>query len=298
MKQFSAVVLGLFLLGMTSAFGQISPTPTDHKVTTDKILWQHGYTSAGDESDDEKIDSVTVGSTMPYFIMPDPLFNTVYFAGASYSATDLTESKFTWTVSTPANGSVTMQNPNDNSTSPWVKIKWNITGLVDVSMTEEQGAGCESDPVPIPVRVIKKPEIRFGEISSERAVTECVTDFSTHTYDFPVEALSGGVISESSDVIVTYNVKFDPLNGDPSSSQPNLTANVSGGASFTLDNSVLNAHGTYTIVITKVTDRTSRKCTFEGGESEFLLGGDDVETFVYTMLPKPQPGKAYHVPNI
>jgi hypothetical protein len=261
-------------------------------------LFEHGYTSAGDPAPaTEAIDSVTVGSTMPYFIMPDVNYNSTYFAQSSYSATDLTESTFNWTISKSATGTIAAKAKNDTDTSPWVEIKWNDTDLVNVTMIEESQSGsCTSDPVVIPVQVIQKPEIKFGEISGERKFTECVPTLGAHSYAFPVVPLTNAVISESWDVFVTYDVTFTPLNGIPGSPQSG-TAPVSNG-SFTLDELVLDDYGTYTIVITGISDKTSKKCTFEGGETAFNLSNNIAdETFAYTMLPKPQPGKAYHVPN-
>jgi hypothetical protein len=298
-KQFSAVVLGLFLLGMTNAFGQINhdPLPPNNSVTLDnKTLWEHGFTSAGVQSSDEDTDMVTVGSTMPYFIMPDQLLNVAYFAQSSYSATGLTQSTFTWEISTPANGDITALVPNTTQTSPWVEIKWKVTGTVDVTMVEGQGGSCESDPVTIPVKVIQKPEIMFDVISGERTFTECVPDLNARVpYPFPVAPVSSGAITESSDVKITYDIDFVPLNGSPSS-RDDLIADVS-GTSFTLGNAILSGYGTYTITIKEVSDKTSRKCTFDGGEDAFILGTLAQEKFVYTMLPKPTSGKAYHVPN-
>jgi hypothetical protein len=292
-KQFSAVVLGLFLLGMTNAFGQLPDPSTTRKITTDRDLSEHGFTSAGLPSDGEKTDSVTVGSTMPYFIMPDANYNSKYFAQNSYAATDLTTSKFNWDVN-PGSGVVAAKNENGTDTSPWVEIKWSATGLVEVSMTEEsQNVSCISDAVKIPVQVIQKPEIMFGEIANERKFTECVPDVNNHTYDFQVVPLTNGVITQSSGVKITYDLEFAPLGGGASTQSNGNIAEVSNG-SFTLE---LKEHGTYTIVIKSVSDKISRKCTFDAPGDAFNLGTADEEKFVYTMLPKPTPGKAYHVPN-
>lgn len=290
MKQFSTVVLGLFLLGMTNAFGQnITDNPANHQVTLGKALYEHGYNKDNLTSKDtprEDIDTVMVTSAMDYFVMPDAYYNKAYFQQADYRQTGLTSSQFVWTVT---NGTETAQSANTaTGTSPWVTITWgNTTGAATAKMKEvPQGltAACEGEETTIPVFVIAKPTVGFTQVSSAYAAAGCYTDtnIANAGYDFPVS-----VTTSSSQVLVNCSVKWTKLDGTDGGVTTPTNIPVNSG----VFNLTFGDYGTYEVTVTQITDRIARKCEMTGD----INSGQNV--FTYSALPQPKAGKTYHVPN-
>ena len=289
-KQLSAISLGIFLMSVAPLFGQILSEPTSNKVVLDgKNLYEHGYNSTGEDLSREGVDTVMVGSKMNYFVMPDTYYNKAYFQQNNYFATNLTKSKFEWTV---ANGTFAHQSPNTATspgTSPWIKVTWGSTlGATTITMKEiPQGltAACDGEETTIPVFVIAKPTIGFNQVAGEYAAADCYDDVTKLSafYDFPVL-----VTTSSSQVLVDYSIKRTNLQGS-STDLPDVTGAVV--SSSGLLQIPFNDYGEYEITITKITDRIARKCDDEGSINS------GAEVFTYSVLPKPKAGKAYHVPN-
>ena len=310
MRLFYVLFMGVFLMGLTDVFGQnIASNPVGNKIemVTDTTYYEHEYNLNGLQQAAEKTDTVTVTSKMPYFVMPDDIYNTGYFNQTNYQATNLTTSQFLWTIDN-ANGTagtIAPRKANTTSTSPWVMITWtNVTasGKVDtIRMVEKPdiSGACDGDQVKIPVVVIKRPEIIIGThiVTSARDFTECIPDAlgNTVSFAFPVtKPASASVISQSRNVQVTYTLKYTPLSGTSGSAYTTsgLTASVDLVSGTFTHSAPFNEHGTYEITITGVSDHISRKSSVAG-----IIGTAAENVFTYMMLPQPKKGRAYHIPN-
>ncbi len=291
-KKWSMLVLVLFLLGAFNTVGQnISSDPTVHKVVVDqplKPLYEHEYNSGGQDATREGVDTVMVTSVMNYFVMPDAYYNKGYFNQPNYQKTDLTSSKFEWTVT---NGTTAPQSSNgtfnSTGTSPWVKVTWGnapgALGATTVKMKEvPQGLSstCEGEETSIPIYVINKPQIEY----SSSTASDCYADAdkANAEHDFQV-----AVTTESSQVWVNCSIKWTKLDGTNGGTTTETNVPVKAGE-FNLK---FTDYGEYEVTITKVTDRIARKCDVLGD----ITNGKNV--FTYSVLSKPKAGKVYHVPN-
>ena len=292
LTKLSALVLGMFLFGVSQTFGQtnISDAPTDNMVELGgKDLYEHGYNIGGQDLPRESIDTVMVTSAMNYFVMPDKNYNAAYYGGISYDATNLTVSRFDWTI---GNGSsFAPQSSNASSTSPWIKVTWgNTTGPTTITVKETpQGlpGTCDSQETEIDVIVIAKPTIGFNQTGTPLAyaASDCYTDVTKLTayYDFPVI-----VTTSSSQILVNYSIKKKDLLTGVETITTETDVPVSSGA-FRID---FTDYGEYEVTITQITDRIARKCEVFGD----INAGQSV--FTYSVLPQPQTGPIYHVPNM
>jgi hypothetical protein len=311
MKRLGIIAVSLLLAGAVKA--QTTP-PISVKVGTgagEKVLYQHGYNKGGSSIDTprEDRDSVMVGSTMPYFVMPDATYNAAYITSAasgSYAQTNLTTSKFTWTP--PANGSfVSFVNPNskDGNTSPHVTIKWNTRSSADPSTdvikvvetpTEYNGQAitnpCPGQEVQVPVTVINKSTVKFGLNNGGREVSNCwifdptKPNSSTNVYpsfDFPLTLTTE--VAGNRGIKVKYTVK----KGTGAESAP-IEANVTDITKLPV---TFDDFGVYTVKITEITDPISRKCSITGDISTTATEN----VFTYIALPQPKSGATYHIPN-
>jgi hypothetical protein len=284
----------LLTTGVFSIFGQISNDPVNKNLTIDsKVLYEHGYNkdfTATPDTPREDVDTVMVTAVMNYFVMPDPFWNGAYYLQNDYSATDLTVSEFEWTITL---GTAAAQNPNPTSASPWVKVTWgattgNATVTVKEIMPGSSGSACEGLPTVIPVHLIAKPTIGFNQVGAPPAYfdSDCydATTVLTASYDFPIT-----VTTSSSQVLIDYEIeRTDLLSGT-------VTTSTVNGASVNAGTGVLQVlfgdYGDYKITITGITDRIARKCDVSG---DINTGAEE---FIFRVLPSPQPGTIYHVPN-
>ena len=284
--------LGLLLKGIAfQTFGQISDTPSGNSITLDKNLYEHGYNSSSAgavDSPREDIDTVMVGSSMNYFVMPDKNFNAAYYGQSSYAATASTSSRFDWTIGNSSG--FTHQTANTTGTSPWIKVTWGTsTGSTSVAVQEvPQGlpVTCVSVPTTIPVWVIAKPNIGFTQVGSVYADSYCydATTLASARYDFPV-----GLTTSSSQVLVDVTiVQKDLTSGATLATTTETNVPVASGA-FRLN--FLGGYGAYEVTITKITDRIARKCEVVGD----INAGQTL--FTYSVIPQPETGTIYHVPN-
>ncbi len=307
-KKWSIITLGLFLLAAVNVWGQDPTGP----ITLDKNgYYQHGY-PGGPDNPREARDSVMVGSTMRYFIMPDKFYNKDYYDtnGGDYTKTNLTKSQFAWTV--PSTGTFgAFQNANITNTSPYVTITWNtpsaVTPVDTIRMTETPkeyngiaiptGAVCVGTEAKIPVTVIPKPSVMFGDVSGSKTVAQCAAivtgDETTYpVYNFPLvpaSTESGAVISKANGVVVTYTITKDGTEGSDIT-EKFVSANTA-TAQLALK---FSGYGTYVITIKSITDRIAVKCGVTGDNISSTPANNQ---FTYMVLPQPKPGPTYHIPN-
>ena len=286
---------GIFLMiGVLSAWGQIPNDPPSKNITLDsKVLYEHGYNKDFTTTPDvprENVDTVMVTAVMNYFVMPDVYWNSAYFLQSNYNATNLTTSRFDWSVTL---GTAVAQSPNPTGTSPWVKITWgNTVGSANITAQEvPQGItdpACEGQPTTIPIQVIAKPTIRFTQVGTPPVyqASECYTPASVAGafYDFPIT-----VTTSSNEVLINYTVeKTDLLTGAVTTTTATNIAVLTGTGVFRV---MFSEYGQYKVTITEITDRIARKCDLTG---DILAGADE---FIFRALPSPQPSGIYHIPN-
>ena len=318
MKNFSkktiVLIIGIFLTGISYTFGQsISNNPTNRNITLDKItrpLYEHGYNKdnlAIPDSPRENVDTVMVTSVMNYFVMPHNYYNMAYFSQNDYKATQLTSSRFDWTSyasgrATIAPWSIT-STFNPTGTSPWVKVTWNTTGLDTLYIKEvpqvSAALTCDGGVTKIPVAVIPKPTIGFSQVGSPLGyiASECYdgANVLTASYSFPLN-----ITTLSTQVDIDYTVeKFDLISGSSAGTPSSVTdvrltlvSTATPNVYTAMLNISFNDFGVYEVTIDKITDRIARKCEIEG---DINTGVNDV--FTFNVLPSPQSGKVYHVPN-
>ena len=242
------LMIGLFVLGGVSAYGQLAENPATVVLPDDpaasepktKTLYESVATN-------EARDIVMVGSTMPYFIMPDVSFNFAYFNEAQnpkgYEGTEKTRSWFDWEF--PAGASHMFVNPNnvlrppvitdpadypfnpvyelkgsEAGTSPWIRVTWGDPGDTYLKVREFPemlftSPACKStDTVTIPISVIAQPTMAFmsvGPADKPFSFFACVPNVNAtnpYTINFPVEGFT-----QSSDLKVTYTLQVYELDG-------------------------------------------------------------------------------------
>ena len=307
------IVAIILFSGICNIFGQM-PDPLPVTISLDKAgYYQHGYNSANTGAPDsprEDRDSVMVGASMNYFVAPDRFYNSAYYAQSAYTNTILTKSKFTWTI---PNGTISYQNQNATSTSPYVTITWTgpsaspSTDTIRVVETPVEyngfvlpvGSICPGAEVKIPVTVIPKPSVMFGVVSGTRESSECA-DFDPGqadgagniypVFNFPIVPVSAGNISEADGVVITYTITKDN-----DTEGPELTKKITGAKTNSMNLPVkFSDFGKYVVTIKSITDRIAQKCN---------ITTDNVSTtqtdnqFTYYVLPQPNAGKTYHIPN-
>ena len=162
----------------------------------------------------------------------------------------------------------------------------------EVSATGD-AASVRSDAATVNVYI--KPTIGFSQVGSAYADAECYGETAeTVFYDFPVN-----VATSSGDVKIDINIVKKDMMGNTSASSPFTVTEISVSTltgTFRLDftgytEADANVYGVYEVTITKITDSITRAYHAEGD----INAGQDV--FIYSVLPQPETGPVYHVPN-
>jgi hypothetical protein len=265
--QITIVVLVISLFG-GMAYGQTWPAG----------LQKHGNNSSGNPSAGETIDSVTIGATMDYFVMPDPNVN----PGYDYLTNPLTNllSTFNWAATT---GSTSIT-PHTSGVTPipnYVAILWsNTTGNYNVVVTETSSAGCAAAaPTSIPVTLINKPTAQFTSTSA----SVCSSNPATVSYNFPFT-----LTTDVADGFIRVHLNIVNTTTSTTLFNSDVDLNKISATSYTF--SAFDNYGVITATITQVNDRISRKSNVLG-----LIGANNVFTFTINRIPVT--GNIYHVPN-
>ena len=304
-KQLSALALGIFLTNAAPLFGQTNTdTPVGNKIGLGgETLYEHGYNKeAGPDAPREVRDTVMVGSTMNYFVMPDKFYNKLFFEQTDYSATDKTNSKFLWEVNNPSFASaITPKTVNGTNTSPWVEIDWAATGNAEIKILEQpqvtgMSALCFAAETIIPVTIIAKPAITFDLPSSGTIYSdvECVNPSVFElggagevTVNYPIT-----VSSQSGNVRIKYILTTKDIDGNavgtPVTKSDVWVSKTTGTLPLTF-----TGFGVYEVKITEITDHIARKCNMTGD----VTTDNNANVFTYSIVPIPTTGKTYHVPN-
>ncbi|MCX7986694.1 MAG: hypothetical protein N2662_07130 [Bacteroidales bacterium] len=271
-----AVIAGTILY-QNSTFAQPNSVTPESSV-----LYQHGRNSGGVDPQ-ENVDSVTVGGTTKYYVLPDAIVN----PGFNYT-TDLFAnviSTFNWNV-TPAIASGGVQNITGYATAPHYKqITWSATGSGTIQVTEVAHAsqgGCTGSTTSINVQVIAAPDVTAVSVPN----STCYSGTIPYSLTCPNATLTiSSAVNGNKGVVVNWS-----LTG-PSGFTPilNQTANLGNSTTLNLSAVTLTHPGTYTLTINTVTDRIATKSGLTA------IADGTSTTFVVTAAPNT--GPIYHIPN-
>ncbi|MFN8207169.1 MAG: hypothetical protein U0T82_07145 [Bacteroidales bacterium] len=248
----------------------------------------HGNNSSGVPSADEAVDSVTIGGTLDYFVMPDATIN----PGYNYSVNPLTNltSTFDWSGTT-GNTSLLYKKSGPTDIPNYVQIVWgNIAGLYQVSVAEQAAAGC-ADPTPtiIPIRLIGLPTLTYPVAGGNQAYCSTSADGSTNIAVSPLTVNFSSSVSGNKLIQLRYTITSTSHGTIASNVLATVTATSATAGTFSIA-SALNYYDSYTITLTEVTDRIARKSNVTGAPSGNL-------TYTVYVNKAPNTGIIYHLPN-
>lgn len=307
-----AVAFTISCFCITTTFGQHTVTVPAASGTT---LYEKGYNVANPNTSVETKDYVTVGTKVPYLVIPDPDLNPGWAAAAVSDATTTTGINSTWTWSIP--GTISTTTPG---TGHFIKI--DVLGTAtphtsgDITVFENSGSACPGSTQTITLEVVAQPTASALSVSDGvdpiASICQSGTDgslnvpFPTFTVtksidaDIPVDAavkvkatlvftsLAGATTTYFTDAILNVNNSGVVSNSDITS------AAAANSTPHTLTD--FDSWGTYTLTITQISDKISRKDLNTAG-GYFALNGGTGYSATYSVFKTPVTGPIYHLPN-
>jgi len=279
MKKFSKLILVIVLgaIGMTQAFGQTTLS------VNGQTLSEHGYNSGGTATALEATDSVTVGSTMNYYAIPDPTANASYTGVLTGSLT----SQFNWRTNGGSGGAGTIAPVAGFAAfTNYKAVNWTTVGTINLLVNERSPAGCSDtlNTKTIPVSVVAVPTANFGTDPAAQCYSSGIVTFSLPiTVTTPIN---------NGSVRVIYTV-FNSSNVAVSAGLTNVTANITGSTNLSVALPAGTAAGAYHATISSITDRISRKPATPV-QGTFGVGNDQILMVINAI---PVTGNVYHIAN-
>lgn len=291
----SVIILGIVFMGVSQLMAQ-NPAPTNATLET-TLLQKHGNNSGGSFTATELVDSLTVGAVnVKYFVYPDSAISPSYDVTTSYNAN--IRSDFAWSVTGPSSVGLSIDTVDNNYHNNYAKITFPSTiGDYTVSVVETaKASSCSGSAKSFLARLIAAPTVTGGAA----VAVPCPSTATPYNLNVPTITLSGVSTSVlaagAQQVRITYTLT-GPTNDagalgtiGVANTVLNLTENT---ATPTLDLSALNGMidypGTYTLDISNITDRISRKSAVDN---------DPNVTVTFTVSRRPVSGPIYHVPNM
>lgn len=235
-------------------------------------------------------DTVTLGSTMPYAVTPDPII-----AGMA----GMDPSDFYWTVTDDADVdladgaifNILQGNSGDTLSNDSITIEWGTsTGDYKVKVAEvsnpQFGEGCMGDTEERGIMIVDVPSMVFdGTSGGGCGVT---------TWSIPLDVSGYGPFEV--DFTITYDDGSGP--GAPETVTDRVVgavADAGTGLSLTLDltaGDLDEGDGTYTVEITDVTDAISRKSLVD------VAGDTNTDQYVVGVYPTPDTSPIRHIENV
>ena len=267
-------------------------------------------------------DTITQGSTMPFYVTPDTYFNPNYNAGGSWAVT----SSYLWsfdnaTLTGAVDGSATTtpsySDPNnpantraDTVINPDITFDGTVGDYV-LAAQESSRTGCAGTIQLLNIHVVDTPSVRFPVGVLYNDVDQCGT--YTHNGGAPVQVTIGGGKDtywlDWTLVVDTMNangtVSLGPVTSKNISQTNQVFAasgnvNLDAATAFTVVN---NRVTRYTYTLSGINDRISRKSDYihvvrdsNPGDYTERLGAD--LTWVVIVRPAPTTGPIYHLPNL
>lgn len=255
-----------FILMHLSVFQVVAQTPPDVlPVGGDNLTLLNA--TAGDP---ESIDTVVVGSTLPYYVYPDFDFNPSFIESTPLDSSKI-DSKFFWS----SDAGYVVNTVNATDPENYKNITWNIKGNYAIKVTEKTDAlygGCSGD-YNFKVVVLDKPTATFTSAATITCPQTVATDIS-----LPIKNTSGVKLTTENEKHVQYTVNMSYNGG--AATPVTVPAVESGATSVVVSLSSL-PEGRYVFTLTKVSDRISRKCSIDG-----TLGAQTTY-IMYVTTPKP-----------
>lgn len=276
LRGFFTVVLGI--MGLTAAFAQ----PATISGVGGQTLSQHGYNAAGIAVAPENTDSVTVGSVMRYYVLPDATANASYTSPLQGSLTDA----FSWTTSgaTGTAAGTIASVAGFAAFGNYQQVTWAGTGTINLNVVESSPAPatCTGPTTTIPVAVIPVPTATFGANPG----SVCTNTPNTVSFTLPV-TLATAVADGR--VRINYTV-FNPDASTLIAAQDLDIIETAASFNVTLTGAV--QYGNYYVIINSVTDRISRKPITD---ITGTITDNRIDLLVYRT---PVTGPIYHLPNM
>jgi hypothetical protein len=244
-----------------------------------------GTNSSNVVTSQEDIDSVTVGGTYEYFVMPDPAINVGYNPLVNL-LTNLVDT-FNWT--TKGASVITRVLAGATPVPNYIRVAWNgAVGSLDsvIVFEKTKPAGCIATlPTKIPVRLIHQPQGYFTSITGSICSANPATVSIVYPFTLATDVEDGNIVVH---VKIVSPLGSTLLDND-------LSLNQTSGTTYTFNNTS-GEYGTYTATITVVSDRISRKSF--GGTATGIVGNAGLNTvYSYTINRTPTTGPIYHIPN-
>jgi len=299
---FRTIVAATLAVVSTSAFGQ-------YLTTT-------GSAAVDENAANNATEYVTIGSKMPYAVVPDPIANDASIVPAIYNPT-----VFRWAVTGASTPTPTKQNgaaltaaaaPDaaTHVTDYQVAVSWATLGAHTITVYEQSQptaasialglVGCEdATPEDISVVVLAEPTATWTE--TDLVLGGCSSG-AGQTYAIQAE------VTGFDQFQVTYSQSYQDLIGSAPVVTGATTASLgtsdfTPGGTETITAYTLAAgvnYGTYTITMTSVTDRISRKSLADTDAGAPVVqdpGGFTASVLKVYNMPTPSTGKVLKVDN-
>lgn len=277
----SIFTLAFLVLGIAAAFAQ----PSTIAGVNSETLSRHGYNSAGAAVASENTDSVTTGSVMRYYVLPDATANGSYTSPLTGTLT----STFAWTTTNPVGAGTpagTIAQVGAIAFGNYRQVTWSGTGTIDLN-AQENSATCTGPLTSIPVAIIPAPTATFG-----LNPTAVCTNNPVQTFTLPITvttAVNDLPITPNGFVRINYTV-FNPDNTELIAAQDLNMSEATANISVTLTGAT--QYGTYYVIINSVTDRISRKPATD------VTGAIADNRIDMVVNRTPVTGPIYHIPNM
>ncbi|MDP4115602.1 MAG: hypothetical protein Q8903_05680 [Bacteroidota bacterium] len=284
LRKLTAIITGLVLMG-GMGFAQTTTVTTSTSVSKTLTDGTTAPITSGDP------DLVTTGTTVPYLVVPDADLNPSYNLSEGASATHVV-SNFTWTVPGTI-GSISYPTPKHY-------IEVNITGAADatgdINVKEQNSAptACQdATGTSIHVKVIAQPTVSAASVLP---TSVCSTDGTT-AITLPTFTVTKSTSAPSDPGLqVLATLTLTPLSGASSDvfTDQVLTVDESTGNVTLPTGTTLSKWGKYTLTITSVSDKISRK-DIDATRKGFFASGKTVDFYIYKT---PKTGAIYHISNL
>jgi hypothetical protein len=279
MKKMNLIKFGFSALCIFGTGGYAFAQPTFVKPESSN-LYRHGYNSSGVLDATENTDSVTVGGTTKYYVLPDAVVNPSFNYATDLFANVI--STFNWSVTPALASGGVVAVPAHSSAPHYKQITWTATGSGTVSAQEVSTVSCAGSTTTINVLVISAPDVTAVSVPN----TSCFSGTIPYTLTCPNAMLTiSSAVNGNKGIVVNWS-----LTGPTGfTSILNQTANLGNSSTLDLSGVTLTHPGTYTLTINTVTDRIATKSGLTA-----IADGTNT-TFVVTVAPNT--GPIYHLPN-
>jgi hypothetical protein len=284
---------------------------------------------SGDQA--AEIDSVTVGSTTGYWVLPDPYYN----PNAATTGELGTSTQWNWDLPTNPSGATFTGSGAASYTvdTVYVEVAWPATGLNNITVNEEltAGAGCASSDTNVWVRVIAEPTVTYsadnpgtvigadlnvceGDARLTDDVQAALTGVNTYQLQWTLQITTLQAdqmtindywdINKASLGAAGFAIERDGAAGTQDASITTATYNLdkpTDGLFTSIVDGLSKATTVYTYTVNGVTDRISRKSDYltnpTAAADSWSWYDTTAETITITVNPAPETGPIYHIPN-